>query len=79
MDDKITHTAPWKREITGVYRSKKSRVRREFKSRPDLGFMVAQDRFKSRFKISALRHDYQPFPENVPETSLKEEFKAQLA
>ena len=34
---------------------------------------------KYRFKISALRHDHQPFPENVPETSLKGEFKAQTS
>jgi hypothetical protein len=46
--------------------------------RPDWGVMVARDSFKYRFKISTLRHDHQPFPENVPETSLKGEFKAGL-
>jgi hypothetical protein len=45
-------------------------MNREFERRPDLGFMVARDRFKYRFKLSALRHNPLPF-ENYPKISLK--------
>jgi hypothetical protein len=38
--------------------------------------MVPRDRFKYRFKISGLRHNFASFRENIPKMSLKSKFKA---
>jgi len=47
-----------------------------FERRPDLGFMVARDRFKYQFKLSEFTRNSEPFLENILKMSLKENFNA---
>lgn len=52
--------------------SKAQPMSREFESRPDQGIMVSRDRFKYRFKLSALRHNSQSPLENMPKKGLNQ-------
>jgi hypothetical protein len=38
--------------------------------------MVARDRFKYRFKLSGLRHNFASFRENIPKMSLEKVFES---